>query len=230
MTASPEPPATASPDAGYAPTEHTTPTRYRDRTFYDRALVHSILDEAYVCHLGFVRDDRPVVLPTLYARVGERLYLHGSTGARAQRMAGEKDPGLPVCVTVTHIDGLVLARSSFHHSVNYRSVVIHGTAVQLDDPAEKQAALDSFVDHVVPGRAADSRRANAKELAATSVLALDLEEVSARVREGGPDDDPEDLHLPHWTGLIPLTKGYGAPVPADTLAPGIEIPGYLRDL
>lgn len=214
----------------YAPTERTVPTRSKERAAYDRALVHSILDEEYVCHLGFVRDGAPVVLPTLYGRVGERLYVHGSTGSRPLRMAGQQDPGLPVCVTVTHVDGLVLARSAFHHSINYRSVVIHGTAHPVTDPDEKRAALDALVDHVVPGRAADSRPANAKELAATAVLSIDLAEVSAKLRTGGPSDDAEDLDLPHWTGVVPLQRGHGALIPADDLADGIEVPSYLRDL
>ncbi|KUJ68287.1 hypothetical protein ACZ90_20440 [Streptomyces albus subsp. albus] len=215
--------------AEYVPTELTTPTRSRHRATYDRETVHAILDAGYVCHLGFVRDGAPVVLPTLYGRVGERLYLHGSTGSRPLRMAGQSDPGLPVCLTVTHVDGLVLARSAFHHSVNYRSVVVHGTAYQVTEEAEARAALDALVDHVVPGRAADSRPANAKELAATAVLRLDLEQVSAKVREGGPNDDPEDLGLPHWSGVLPVTPGYGAPVPAEDLAPGIAVPAYLTE-
>jgi nitroimidazol reductase NimA-like FMN-containing flavoprotein (pyridoxamine 5'-phosphate oxidase superfamily) len=214
----------------YAPTERTLPTRGRKRASYDRALVHSILDEAYVCHLGFVRDGAPVVLPTLYGRVGERLYVHGSTGSRPLRMAGQTDPGLPVCLTVTHVDGLVLARSAFHHSINYRSVVVHGVAHQVTDPEELRTALDALVDHVVPGRAADSRPANAKELAATAVLRLDLEEVSAKVRTGGPNDEPEDMDLPHWAGVVPLRKGYDALIPSEDLAPSVKTPGYLAGL
>ncbi|WP_225860611.1 MULTISPECIES: pyridoxamine 5'-phosphate oxidase family protein [Streptomyces] len=216
--------------AGYTPTDRTVPTRSKERAAYDRELVHAILDEGYVCHLGFVRDGAPVVLPTLYARVGERLYVHGSTGSRPLRMTGQADPGLPVCLTVTHVDGLVLARSAFHHSINYRSVVVHGVARQVTDPEERRLALDALVDHVVPGRSADSRPANAKELAATAVISLDLDEVSAKVRGGGPNDEPEDLSLPHWTGVVPLSKGYGAPVPADDLAPGIGLPDYLTAL
>lgn len=224
---------TATGTASYAPTDLTVPTRGRDRAAYDQELVHAILDEAYVCHLGFVRDGAPVVLPTLYGRVGERLYVHGSTGSRPLRMAGgtpREDPGLAVCLTVTHVDGLVLARSAFHHSINYRSVVIHGTAHQVTDPEEKRAALDALVDHVVPGRSADSRPANAKELAATAVLCLDLAAVSAKVRAGGPDDDPEDLDLPHWAGVVPLRKGHDPLVPAADLAPGIDAPDYLIEL
>ncbi|MFF2922347.1 pyridoxamine 5'-phosphate oxidase family protein [Streptomyces celluloflavus] len=211
----------------YEPTERTTLTRARERATYDQETVHAILDAAYLCHLGYVRDGAPVVLPTLYGRVGDRLYLHGSTGSRPLRMAGEPDPGLPVCVTVTHVDGLVLARSAFHHSVNYRCVVVHGTAHQVTDPAEKSAALDALVDHVLPGRAADSRPGNAKELAATAVIRLDLREVSAKIRTGGPNDEPEDLALPHWSGVLPVAPVYGAPVPSDDLAAGIPQPAYL---
>ncbi|MDX2703185.1 pyridoxamine 5'-phosphate oxidase family protein [Streptomyces sp. PA03-6a] len=218
--------ATPSAADAYAATDRTVPTRSRERASYDRDLVHAILDADYLCHLGFVRDGAPVVLPTLYARVGERLYVHGSTGSRPLRGAGE-DTGLPVCLTVTHLDGLVLARSAFHHSINYRSVVVHGVARQVTDPAERSAALDALVDHIVPGRAADSRPANARELAATAVIALDLHEVSAKVRTGGPGDDPEDLALPHWTGVLPVTRFYGTPEPADDLDPSIAVPGYL---
>ncbi|WUD78591.1 pyridoxamine 5'-phosphate oxidase family protein [Streptomyces sp. NBC_00510] len=221
------PPPSSAGDA-YAATDRTVPTRSRERASYDRDLVHAILDADYLCHLGFVRDGAPVVLPTLYARVGERLYVHGSTGSRPLRDASE-DTGLPVCLTVTHLDGLVLARSAFHHSINYRSVVVHGVARQVTDPAERSAALDALVDHIVPGRAADSRPANARELAATAVIALDLHEVSAKVRTGGPGDDPEDLTLPHWTGVLPVTRSYGTPEPAHDLDPSIAAPGYLTE-
>ncbi|MGP2440037.1 pyridoxamine 5'-phosphate oxidase family protein [Streptomyces sp. JW3] len=218
---------TPQPAATYPPTDRTVPTRAADRACYDRELVHSILDEGYVCHLGFVRDGAPVVLPTLYGRVGERLYLHGSTGSRPLRMTGQADPGLPVCLTVTHVDALVLARSAFHHSINYRSVVVHGTAYDVTDPEEKRTALDALVDHVVPGRSGDSRPANKKELAATAVIRLDLREVSAKARTGGVNDEPEDLGLPHWAGLLPLRQGYGAPVADPGLAPGTPVPEYL---
>ncbi|MFJ9413321.1 pyridoxamine 5'-phosphate oxidase family protein [Streptomyces sp. NPDC101227] len=219
-------------DTSYAPTGRTVPTRARERAAYDHETVHAILDAGYLCHLGFVRDGAPVVLPTLYGRVGDRLYLHGSTGSRPLRGAGETageavDPGLPVCVTVTHVDGLVLARSAFHHSINYRSVVVHGTAHQVVDPDEKTAALDALVDHVLPGRAADSRPGNAKELAATAVIRLDLREVSAKIRTGGPNDEPEDLGLPYWSGVLPVAPVYGAPIPSDDLAPGTPQPSYL---
>ncbi|WP_282692081.1 pyridoxamine 5'-phosphate oxidase family protein [Streptomyces sp. CC208A] len=225
---------TTTTATSYTPTDRTVPTRSRQRASYDRALVHAILDEGYVCHLGFVRDGAPVVLPTLYGRVGERLYVHGSTGSRPLRMAGAQPaegatgaPGLPVCLTVTHVDGLVLARSAFHHSLNYRSVVVHGTAHQVTDPEELRTALDALVDQVVPGRSADSRPANARELAATAVIRLDLEEVSAKVRTGGPDDDAGDLALPHWAGVVPVAPRTGSPVPSADLAPEIALPDYL---
>lgn len=216
--------------AAYPATDRTVPTRSPDRASYDKELVHAILDEAYVCHLGFVRDGAPVVLPTLFARVGETLYVHGSTGSRPLRMTGQADPGLPVCLTVTHVDALILARSAFHHSINYRSVVVHGTAYDVTDPQEKRTALDALVDHVVAGRSRDSRPANKKELAATAVIRLDLDEVSAKLRTGGVNDEPEDLALPHWAGVVPLRKGYDAPVGDPELAPGTALPPYLRAL
>ncbi|GAA3051616.1 pyridoxamine 5'-phosphate oxidase family protein [Streptomyces roseofulvus] len=235
--------------ADYTPTGRTVPTRSRQRASYDRALVHAILDEGYVCHLGFIRDGAPVVLPTLYGRIGERLYVHGSTGSRPLRMAAARPaapgtstgtgsasgdpaeaPGLPVCLTVTHVDGLVLARSAFHHSLNYRSVVVHGTAHQVTDPEELRTALDALVDQVVPGRSADARPASAKELAATAVIRLDLEEVSAKVRSGGPNDDAEDLPLPHWAGVVPVAPRAGTPVPSADLDPAIALPAYLTAL
>ncbi|MGE7390517.1 pyridoxamine 5'-phosphate oxidase family protein [Streptomyces sp. NPDC004126] len=216
--------------ADYEPTDRTVPSRARQRARYDRETVHSILDQAYLCHLGFVRDGAPVVLPTLYGRVGETLYVHGSTGSRPLLAAGKADPGLAVCLTVTHVDGLVLAKSAFHHSMNYRSVVVHGTAYQVTDEEECRIALDALVDQVVPGRSADSRPANAKELAATAVIRLDLNEVSAKVRTGGPNDDAEDLDLPFWSGVVPVAPAYGTPVPYADLAPGIAVPDYITAL
>ncbi|MFJ8946071.1 pyridoxamine 5'-phosphate oxidase family protein [Streptomyces sp. NPDC102395] len=221
--------ATSEP-AAYAPTDRTVPTRAPQRASYDKDLVHALLDEGYVCHLGFVRDGAPVVLPTLYGRVGETLYVHGSTGSRPLRMTGRADAGLPVCLTVTHVDGLVLARSAFHHSINYRSVVVHGVAHDVTDPEEKRTALDALVDHIVPGRAADSRPADKKELAATAVIRIDLAEVSAKIRSGGVNDEPEDLALPHWAGVLPLRKGYDTPVPDAGLRPDTELPDYLSRL
>lgn len=229
-TAAAAPTPTEVSAAGYAPTDRTVPSRYRDRAHYDHETVHSILDAAYLCHLGFIRDGAPVVLPTLFGRVGQTLYVHGSTGSRPLLAAGKADPGLPVCLTVTHLDGLVLARSAFNHSLNYRSVVVHGTAYEVTDPEERRIALDALVDQVVPGRSADSRPANAKELAATAVIRLDLNEVSAKVRSGGPGDDAEDLALPFWSGVVPVAPAYGTPVPAADLAPGIPVPDYITAL
>lgn len=213
-------------DTGYAPAPHTTPTRYRERARYDRETVHRILDESLICHVGYVNGDRPVVLPTTHARVGETLYMHGSTGSGP--MLSARQSGLPVCVTVTLVDGLVLARSAMHHSLNYRSVVVMGTARLVDDPQEKKRAFDALLDHVRPGRSADCRPANARELAATAVLAVELVEVSAKVRSGGVADDPEDETLPHWAGVVPMTLAAGTPEPASDLDPATPLPSYLR--
>ncbi|WP_461030353.1 pyridoxamine 5'-phosphate oxidase family protein [Streptomyces sparsus] len=219
------------PSSTYTATEHSTPSRSRHRASYDRSVVHAILDEGRVCHLGFVRDGRPVVLPTLYARVGERIYVHGSTGSGPVRLAADgAEPAMPVCLTVTHVDGLVLARSAMHHSVNYRSVVVHGDARPVTDPAEKVAALDALVEQAIAGRSTDCRPADAKELAATAVLAVELREVSAKIRSGGPNDDAGDVSLPHWSGVLPAVSGFGAPVPADDLDPAVPVPGYLAAL
>ncbi|BBY36674.1 hypothetical protein MMAN_08080 [Mycobacterium mantenii] len=219
-------------DTAYQPTARTTPTRYRERARYDRRAVHDILDEALICHLGYLNADRPVVLPTTHARLDETLYLHGSTGSGpllAARAAEASGAGLPVCVTVTLLDGLVLARSAMHHSVNFRSVVVFGEARVVDDPAEKSRGLNCLLDHIAPGRAADCRAPDARELAATGVLALDLVEVSAKVRSGPPADDPEDLPLHHWAGVVPLSLTAGSPVPADDLTPGTPVPAYLGE-
>jgi uncharacterized protein len=210
----------------YLPTPQTTPTRYRERARYDRATVHGILDEALICHVGYLNSGRPVVLPTTHARLGEILYLHGSTGSGPMLAASSE--GLPVCVTVTLVDGLVLARAALHHSLKYRSVVVLGTARLVQDRREKLRALAALLDHIAPGRSADSRPPNARELAATAVLALDLVEVSAKVRAGGPVDDDEDLTLPHWAGVVPLTLAAGTPVPADDLDPAVPLPPYLK--
>jgi uncharacterized protein len=211
---------------GYSPTPRTTPTRHADRVSYDRATAHAVLDEAVMAHVGFVVDGRPVVLPQLHARVDDVLYLHGSTGARA--LLAARDGGLEVCVTVTLLDGLVLARSAFHHSINYRSVVVHGTATVVEDPDEKRAALEFLVDAVAPGRPEGTRGPNRRELASTTVLRLPLEEVSVKVRTGPPVDEPEDLDLPHWAGVLPLATVPGAPVPAPELPEGAEVPEHVR--
>jgi len=209
----------------YLPTPRTTPTRYRERARYDRETVHRILDEALICHLGYVNAGRPVVLPTTHTRLDETLYLHGSTGSAP--MLAARAESLPVCVTATLVDGLVLARSALHHSMVYRSVVVVGDARVVTDPAEKLRALSSLLDHIAAGRASDCRAPDARELAATSVLALDLVEVSAKVRTGGAADEPEDLALPHWAGVVPLRVVAGTPEPAGDLDPSTAVPGYL---
>jgi nitroimidazol reductase NimA-like FMN-containing flavoprotein (pyridoxamine 5'-phosphate oxidase superfamily) len=197
----------------YEPTARTRPSRNPQRAAYDRDAVHAALDSGFICHLGFVVDGSPVVLPHLYARLGETLYLHGSTGARAIRSAGPD--GMPICVTATHIDALVFARSAFNHSINYRSIVMHGLARPVVDEVEKRAALDAFVNAATPGRADECRPANPRELAATQVLALSLAEVSLKVRTGPPGDEPEDFTLPYWAGLLPLRMAAREPIPAD---------------
>ena len=202
----------------YLPLPRTTPSRSRERMRYDRDTVHAILDEALVCHVGFVVDGKPVVLPTLHVRVGERLYLHGSTGSRL--LLGAAGDGIDVCVTVTLIDGLVIAKSAFHHSVNYRSVVAHGRARLVSDDLEKRRVLTALVNRVDDRRSEACRPPSAKELAATAVLRLDLVEVSAKTRAGGPVEDPADVALPFWSGVIPLTLQRGTPVPADAAMTG----------
>ena len=209
----------------YLPTSRTTPTRYRERAHYDRETVHRILDEALICHLGYVNEVQPIVLPTTHARLGETLYLHGSTGSGPMHAA--RLSGLPICVTTTLVDGLVLARSAMYHSLNYRSVVVMGTARLVGDPDEKLRALGALLDHIRSGRAGDCRPPNARELAATAVLALDLVEVSAKVRNGGVADDPEDSTLPHWAGVVPLALTAGTPQPASDLDPATPLPPYL---
>ncbi|WP_375503529.1 pyridoxamine 5'-phosphate oxidase family protein [uncultured Jatrophihabitans sp.] len=210
----------------YPTTVRTAGTRHRERLAYDRNAVHAVLDEAVHCHVGFVVDGEPVVLPQLHARVGDDLYLHGSTGARALRAA--RDGGLPVCVTVTLVDGLVLARSAFHHSINYRAVVVHGRAEEVTDPEVKQAALQALVEGIVPGRSAEVRGPTSKELAATTVLRLALVEASIKVRTGPPVDDDADLTLPYWAGVLPLSPPKaGTPQPAPDLSAGIAAPAHV---
>ena len=211
----------------YLPTARTVPTRYRERAQYDRAPVHGLLDEALVCHVGYLNAGQPVVLPTTHARLGEIVYLHGSTGSGPMLAAAGSPNGLPVCVTVTLVDGLVLARAAMHHSLEFRSVVAVGNARLVQDRGEKLRAFAALLDHVATGRSADSRPPNARELAATAVLALDLVEVSAKVRTGGPVDDPEDTALPYWAGVVPLTLNAGTPIPADDLDPAVPLPSYL---
>ena len=209
--------------ADYPRTERTTATRGRDRMHYDRALVHEVLDEAFDCSVAFVVDGSPRVLPTLHVRVGETLYLHGSSGGRLGLAA--RGAGVPVAVGVTLLDGLVYARSHLHHSANYRSVVALGDARLVTDPTEKQLAMDALVDKVGAGRAADSRPPDRQEMAQTSVLALPLDEVAARSRTGGVREAEEDLPLPHWAGVLPVRRVFGPPLTDDGVT--AATPGYL---
>jgi uncharacterized protein len=206
----------------YQRTERTQVRRLPERGAYDRATVHAILDEGFICHVGFVVDGQPYVVPTGYARVGETIYLHGSTGSRLGLR-----PGMDVCVTVTLLDGLVLARSAFHHSMNYRSVMAIGRTRPVTDPAQKDAALRALVDHIVPGRSAAVRGADRRELAATAVLALPLDEVSAKVRTGPPIDDEPDYALPIWAGVLPLRQVADPPVADDRLDPALAVPAHV---
>jgi hypothetical protein len=210
----------------FTATERTQVRRLPKRGVYDREAVYRILDEGLVCHVGFVAEGKPVVIPTSYGRKGDRLYIHGST---ASRMFRALCAGADVCVTVTLADGLVLARSAFHHSMNYRSVVIFGKATSLDDPAAKREALQAFVEHVAPGRWQEIHQPTDKELQVTAVLEIPLEEVSAKVRTGPPIDDEADYALPVWAGVIPLELTPQGPVPDDRLPQEIAIPEYLRN-
>ena len=204
-------------------TERTTLKRLPLRGVYDREQVFPILDEGFICHVGFAVESRPFVIPTGYARSGDKLYIHGS---QASRMLRTLKTGVDVCVTVTLVDGLVLARSAFHHSMNYRSVVVFGRAVLVADAREKLAALQAFSDHVIRGRWEDVREPTGQELKATTVLRLPLEEVSAKVRTGPPLDDAEDYFLPIWAGVVPVSLVAGVPIPDARLPEDIAVPNY----
>ncbi len=199
--------------------------RKRERGSYDREVIDAILDEALIAHLAIVEPDgQPVVTPTLHARHGDVVYCHGSTASRTLKAL---QAGAPACLTVSLIDGLILARSAMHHSANYRSVMLLGKASLLEDPAEKRAALERIVEHIVPGRWPDVRAPTDNELKATAVLAIPIEEVSAKVRVGGPVDDEEDYALPAWAGVIPLRMTAGEPLPDPRLAEGTPVPAYV---
>ncbi len=207
------------------PSARTRVVREPQRGVYDRSTAYQILDEGFICHVGFVVDGQPFVIPTGYGRAGDNLYIHGSA---ASRMLRRVDEGIAVCVTVTLLDGLVLARSIFNHSMNYRSVVILGTARAVTDGKEKLEALRLLSEHILPGRWAESRQPNQKELKATLVLRLPIEEFSSKVRQGPPLDDEEDYAFPTWAGVIPLTLVAGEPIDDARLMPGITAPEYAR--
>ena len=206
-----------------SPTPRTRVVREPERGVYDRETIYRILDEGFICHIGFVVDGQPFVIPTAYGRSGDNLYIHGSA---ASRMLRNLDKGIPVCLTVTLLDGLVLARSIFNHSMNYRSVVVLGTASVVQDPDEKLAALHAVSEHILRGRWAESRQPNEKELKATFALRLPIEEFSAKVRQGPPIDDEEDYGFPTWAGVIPLETVARAPIRDERCSAEIPVPAY----
>lgn len=210
----------------FEPTPRTRIRRVPKRAVYERDTVEAILDEGLVCHLAFVQLGQPFCIPTIHARVGDTVYLHGSAASRMMRTLGS---GAAACLTVTHVDGLVLARSAFHHSLNYRSVVVMGTLRPVEEPDEKMAALEALTERLVPGRWPDIRWPSRKEMKGTSVLALPLDEASAKVRTGDPVDDEPDYDLPVWAGVVPLTVEAGAPEPDGRLAPGTPVPAHVED-
>ena len=215
----------ARPD--YVPTAKTRIKRQQQRARYDRASVYAILDAGLLCHVGYLIEGQPYVTPTAYWRDGERVYWHGSS---ASRMLRRLKDGVPVCITVALLDGLVLARSGFHSSINYRSVMAFGTALPVTDAADKEAALTAFSERLTPGRWAEMRPPTAQELKATTVMTLQLDEVVAKVRTGPPVDDEEDYALPVWAGVLPLHTSLGQPEPDARLGDGVAVPGYLADV
>lgn len=206
-------------------TDRTKVKRLPDRGRYDRETIYAILDEAFICHVGFAVDGQPYVIPTGFARIGDDLYIHGSAASRMLRNVAQ---GIEVCVTVTLIDGLVLARSAFHHSINYRSVVILGKAKLVEDADEKNKALEAFTEHIIPGRWADVRWPTELELKATSVLKLPIEEASAKIRTGDPKDDEEDYAMNVWAGVIPLESVASPPVTDPRLRSDIGPPDHVK--
>ena len=204
-------------------TDRTKLKRLPKRGHFDRETVYAILDEGFICHVGFVVDGQPFVIPTGYARVDDKLYIHGSQASRMLRSLAE---GIDACVTVTIVDGLVLARSAFHHSINYRSVLVFGRATLVSDAQEKYAALTALSEHIVPGRWADVREPNEQELKLTTVLRLPLAEASAKVRTGPPLDDEEDYALPIWAGVVPLKVTAGEPIKDPLLTQEVSVPDY----
>lgn len=208
-----------------APSERTRVRRHPERAEYDRASIDAILDEALICHLAWVTDDgTPRVIPTIHVRVEDRLYVHGSAASRTLRSIRD---GRSVCLEVTLIDGLVLARSTPLHSMNFRSVVVYGTPREVTDPTERDCAQLALVEHIVPGRTAEVRMPSDQELKETAIFAIGLEEASAKVRTGPPMDPEEDLTSPVWAGILPVHSAYGHPLPSPDLTPGIGPPPYV---
>ena len=201
--------------------------RHPERGRYDPAEIYPIVDAALICHVGFVYDQQPVVIPTLHARQGDTILLHGAKGSRLLRHV---EAGGDVCITITLVDGIVLARSVFNHSINYRSAVIFGRGTPLDGEQARLEALAAFTERLVPGRWADARQPSAVELKQTSIVAVPIESASAKIRSGPPKDDAEDMELPVWAGVLPLYQASGSPVADPDLQPGVEVPEYIRDL
>ncbi len=213
-------------EAVFERTERSTLRRLPKRGSYDKDVVYAILDQAIVCHVGLATENGPVVIPMGYARRGDELLLHGSARSR---LLEEMAQGASLCVTVTLVDGLVLARSTFHHSINYRSVVLYGRAVGIEDPVEKARALEAVVEHLVPGRSRDARPAADGELLATRVVRLPIEEASAKVRVGPPLDDARDLELDIWAGVLPFERRPGEPIKDEHTKEGIPVPEYIKN-
>ena len=207
------------------PTEKTSLKRIPNRGNFDREVINAILDEAFICHVGFVVDGQPFVIPTAYGRVGDEMYIHGSAASRMMKSLAD---GIDLCVTVTLIDGLVLARSAFHHSINYRSIVIIGNAEMVTGEDEKRKALEAFTEHLIPGRWNDVRQPTELELKATIVLRLPITEASAKVRTGDPVDDEEDYSIPVWAGVLPLALKAGEPIDDARLDPSIKPQEYVQ--
>jgi uncharacterized protein len=209
----------------YAQTKRTRVFRKPGRAAYDRDLVHTILDDALICHVGFVQEGQPYVIPTIHAREGETIYLHGANANRTLRVLAD---GTPCCVTATLVDELVLARAALHHSLNYRSVMVLGRATEITESEQKQRALRLVVEHIAPGRPEEVRGPDETDLRSTKVLAIPIEEASAKVRTGPPLDEDKDLDLPYWAGQLPLTVGAGKPVTAPDLARDLPVPESVR--
>ena len=206
-------------------TECTRLKRIPDRGHYDKETIYPIIDEALICHVGFIHDNLPVVIPTIHARIREMLYIRGSAASRMLKSIPEQNN---ICVTITMMDGIVLARSAFHHSMNYRSAIIFGQGNIVDDPDKKWQALKSVSDHLIPGRWEDARQPNKKELDATTVIGIPLKEASAKFREGPPGDDEQDYELPIWAGVLPLSIQKGKLIPDPLLPKNIAVPDYLK--
>jgi len=219
---------TESSEGVYPATERTTPTRHSDRARYDVQAISAVLDEAITCHVGYVDDGEPIVVPTIHTRVDDQLYLHTSSGSRLAKLAGAEG-GTPVCVTVTLLDGLVLARSQFNHSMNYRSVVVRGTGTAVTDGQEKLDALAAVVEHIAQGRGRHSRPPTGKELAATALVRVPIAEASLKSRNGPPNDDEGDHELPYWAGVITVRTSYGPAFPAPDLPYDVPVPQQLAN-